>query len=197
VSDYAALKDTIWEDKGTSGMTIYGVPVIAAFGFGVEPISGDMSEEVLEESLFGSCGSMAKFWVTSMHEAKQNNPDIWEVLTVLGEDTLKNLIPGWGTQFHVRCKMGSCDDITMMTSSVSPEGYEAVKAFMARVSSCVALTSVSAPIALVSSLSLAEIQIQSKMKHSINKFKGIMMCVDNNFKAGTMSNFHLPELSPK
>ena len=77
MSDYATLKDTIWEDKGTSGMTIYVVPVIAAFGFGVEPISGDISEEVLlEESLFGSCGSMAKFWVTSMHEAKQNGPDI-------------------------------------------------------------------------------------------------------------------------
>jgi len=35
------------------------------------------------------------------------------------------------------------------------------------------------------------------MKHSVNKFKGIMMCADLNFKSGTMENFYLPELSPK
>ena len=35
------------------------------------------------------------------------------------------------------------------------------------------------------------------MKHSVNKFKGVMMCADLNFKVGTMENFRLPELSSK
>ena len=35
------------------------------------------------------------------------------------------------------------------------------------------------------------------MKHSVNKFKGIMMYSDLNFKAGVILNFHLPKLSEK
>ena len=58
--DYAALKDTIWEDKGTTGMTIYVGPVISPFGYGIEPVSGDMLEEVVQESMLDSCGGMAK-----------------------------------------------------------------------------------------------------------------------------------------
>ena len=76
--------------------------------------------------------------------------------------------------------------IPVTNDSVSPERYEAVKANMAQISLCAAPTSIPAAVVPVVSLPLAEKQIQSKMKHSVNTFKGIMICADLNFKAGTM-----------
>ena len=64
-----------------------------------------LSQEEVQERMLDSCGSMAKFWVTSLQEAKANGADIWKVLNAIGEDALKSMIPGWGSQFHVRRKL--------------------------------------------------------------------------------------------
>jgi len=197
ISDSSKLAGTIWEDKSSSNITIYVGPVVSIFGFGIDPVTGDISQEEVQERMLDSCGSMAKFWVTSLQEAKENGSDIWKVLNAFGEDALKSMIPGWGSEFHVRHEAGSCDVIPVTNDSVSPQGYEAVKTSMGCISVPTVSTSVPVAIAPVPALSLAEKQIQGKMMHSVNKFKGVMMCADLNFKAGTMENFHLPELSPK
>ena len=100
------------------------------FGFGIGPVTGDISQEEVQERMLGSCGSMAKCWVMSLQEAKANSADIWKIRNTIGEDALKSMIPGWGSQFHARREAGSCDVIPVTNDSVIPEGYEAVKTAM-------------------------------------------------------------------
>ena len=89
ISDGSKLEGTIWEDKSSSNIMIYVGPVVSTFDFGIEPVTGDISqEEEVQEIMLVSCGSMAKFWVTSLHEAKKNGTDIWKVLNAFGEDAL-------------------------------------------------------------------------------------------------------------
>ena len=86
------LEGKIWENKASSNMTVYVDPFVSVFGFGIEPISGNMSESEVQVRMLDSCGSMAKFWVVSLHKAKTNGRDIGKVLEALGEDARKSLI---------------------------------------------------------------------------------------------------------
>ena len=99
ILDDTKLLGSIWEhldDKGSSNMTVYVGPVVSMFGFDIEPVSGDMPEPQFQEGMLDSFGSMAKFWVASLHEANKKGGGSQKVLKFFGKDTLKSVILKWG-----------------------------------------------------------------------------------------------------
>ena len=90
--------------------------------------------------------------------------------------------------------MGACDGIPI-SKDTTPQSYDAFESAMAHVIQQVVPATVPIVHAPVASLTLAEKQIKSKMRHSVTRFRANMMCAKLNFKVGSMEDHTVPELS--
>ena len=194
--DKDKLVDTCFKDRASENLVVYIGPVIKPFVFNVEPVSGDMSTAEVKERMEDSCGESARFWVESLYEANAKGADIWKVLDAVGADAIKSWFPTIDKDFVLRRGMGACDVIPI-SKDTSPQSFDAIESAMAHVIQQAVPATVPIVHAPVASLTLAEKQIKSKMRHSVTRFRANMMCAKLNFKVGSMEDYAVPELSDK